>query len=144
MQTKKTILSFTASSLLAATLATAPLSLDAQETTTNAPPMHKHTQHDHSVFNGRLAALDKNAQTLKVGERTFEINSETKITKAGKPATLSDGVVGEPVAGAYKKSDDGKMIATSIRFGVKPESEKKKKKQTSPDNTGTTTNSVPN
>jgi hypothetical protein len=140
---KKTIVKFTALSLFAATVVATPLNLRAQETTTNAPAMHKHTQHDHSVFNGKLSAIDKNAQTLKVGERTFEINSETKITKAGKPATLSDGVVGEPVAGAYKKSEDGKMTATSIRFGAKPDSEKKKKK-TSPDSMGTTTNSVPN
>ena len=147
---KKTILKFTAISLFAATMVAAPLNLRAQETTTNVPA-HKHTQHDHSVFNGKLSAIDKNAQTLKVGERTFEITSETKITKAGKPATLSDGVVGEPVAGAYKKSEDGKMVATSIRFGAKtesakPEGEKKKKKQASPDGMGSTTstNSVPN
>jgi hypothetical protein len=70
---------------------------------------------------------------LTVGERTFEITSDTKISKDGQPAILSDGVVGEKVGGAYKKSDDGKLAATTIHFGDK------KKKETSE---SSSTNSV--
>ncbi len=146
---KKLILKITALSLFAAAFVVASTSARAQdamstnmpvapESTTNAPA--KHHKHDHSVFNGKLSAIDKNAMTLTVGERTFEVTSETKITKNGQPATLADGVVGEMVGGAYKKGADGKLTATSVRFRDK--AEKKLKKSASPDGTGSTTNSV--
>lgn len=72
-------------------------------------------------FRGKVTALDQTAKTITVGARTFQVTSETKIVKAGKPATLGDGVVGEEIGGAYKKANDGKLIATSVRFGVKPD-----------------------
>ncbi len=43
--------------------------------------------------------------TLTVGTRTFEITADTKIFNDGEPATLSDGMVGEPVRGTYKKTE---------------------------------------
>ena len=70
-------------------------------------------------FHGKLAAIDKMAKTISVGKRTFQVTSETKIKKAGKPATLSDGVVGEPVSGYVKPATDGKLVATSVNFGSK-------------------------
>ena len=70
-------------------------------------------------FTGKLTGLDKQAKNITVGERVFQITSETKITKAGKPATLEDGTVGEEVGGAYKALDGGKMEAVSVRFGPK-------------------------
>ena len=39
------------------------------------------------------------------------------ISKDDKPAILSDGAVGEPVRGAYKKDKGGKLNATTIHFG---------------------------
>jgi hypothetical protein len=150
---KKYILKITALSLFAAavviTSASAPArAQDAMSTnmsttseqTTNAPV--KHHKHDHLVFNGKLSSIDTNAMTLTVGERTFEITSETKIIKDGQPAILSDGVMGEMVGGVYKKSTDGKLTATTIRFGAK--SEKKMKKSANPDSMGSTTNSPGN
>lgn len=110
--------------------------------TTNAPV--KHRKHDRLVFHGKLSAVDTNAMTLTVGERTFEISSETIITKDGGPAILSDGVVGEMAGGAYKKGADGKLTATSIHFGGNADGEKKKKKKANPDAVSGTTNSVPN
>ena len=82
-------------------------------------------------FTGKLTAVDKTAKTITVGERTFQITSETRIYKAGKPGTLDDAVVGEIVGGAARKTDDGKMAAVSVRFGPKPEGEviRKKKKE---------------
>lgn len=80
---------------------------------------------------GKLDAIDKIAKTIKVGERTFQITSETKLTKAGKPATLDDAVVGDEVGISYK-AVDGKLVANSVRFGPRPEGaggEKKKKKK---------------
>lgn len=77
---------------------------------------------------GKVGAIDKEAKTLKVGERVFHITSETRIMKAGKPATLADGVVGEEVGISYKKEGE-KLTALSVRFGPRPEGEKKKKKK---------------
>jgi hypothetical protein len=150
----KTItLKITTLSLFAAALVAASVTGHAQDATTNAPAAasekpapakHQHNKHDASVFNGKLSAIDTKAMTLTVGKRTFDITSETKITKDALPATLAEGVVGEPVGGAYKKSPDGKLTATSVRFGAKPEGEKKKKNKTHPDSSGGATNSVPN
>ena len=81
-------------------------------------------------FHGKLAAVDKVAKTIKVGESIYQITSETKITKAGKPATLEDGVVDEPVTGYVKPADDGKMVATTLRFGAKVEDKGADKKKT--------------
>ena len=81
-----------------------------------------------------MSAVDKVQMTISVGEQTFQITSETKITKDGKPAILNDGVVGENVGGAYKKTDDGKLTATTVNFGTKPKitTEKKPKEQAEP------------
>jgi hypothetical protein len=156
---KKTILKITAVCVFAAALATLPASVHAQDAmSTNAPvavdqtsaqttnaPVKKHVKkHDRSMFNGKLTAVDTNAMTLTVGERTYEITSETIITKAGEPATLSEGVTGETASVAFKKGADGKLTATSIHFGAKAEGEKKKKKKVNPDDIGSSTNSVPN
>ena len=78
-------------------------------------------------FHGNLAAVDKVAKTITVGKRTFQITSETKIKKDDKPATLDDGLVGEEVGGYFKTGQDGKLNATSVRFGPKPGTTEKKK-----------------
>ena len=78
-------------------------------------------------FHGNLAALDKSAKTITVGTRTFQITADTLIFKDGKPATLEDGVVEEPVSGYLKPAADGKLNATKVTFGVKPEAKAAKK-----------------
>jgi hypothetical protein len=123
-----TALRIGALSLLAAAIAAAPSRLLAQST--NKPSAEKKSaiakkepaakQKAAHPFRGKLAAVDKVAKTIKVGESIYPITSETKITKAGKPATLADGVVGEPVSGYVKPTDDGKMAATTVTFGAKP------------------------
>jgi hypothetical protein len=144
---KKAILKISLLNFIAAAIIALPAAGRAQEAATpNAPAAPeqkseaptKHKKHDHSVFNGKLSAFDAKAMTLTVGERTFEITSETKITKNDKPATLADGVVGEMVGGAYKKDAAGKLIATSIHFGGKSEGEKKHKKKSEPETAGGT------
>jgi hypothetical protein len=105
--------------LLAIGLAGAPLALRAQMDSTNAVPKKKPANRV-LPFHGKLKALDNTAKTISVGTETFQITSETKITKAGKPATLADGAVGDDVAGAYKKDAEGKLNALSLRFGPKP------------------------
>ena len=109
----RTILKITALSLFAAAIIAAPTLMQAQDATnvpaaSDQPAPVKHKKHDITPFHGKLSAIDTNAMTLTVGERTFEITSETKITKDGQPAVLADGVVGEMAGGAYKKGADGK------------------------------------
>ena len=128
-----TLLAFTS-----ALLAGAPLPLRAQNTKAPADkpagtPAADATKPEKpgkgGPFHGKLAALDKVAKTITVGKRTFQITSETRIKKAGKPATLDDGVVGETVSGYQKPAADGKLMATTVNFGPKPapqESEKPK------------------
>ncbi len=71
-------------------------------------------------FHGKLKAVDKEAKTIKLGNSTYYITAQTKITKGNKTATLDDGVVGEPVSGYVKPTEDGKMAASTVRFGPKP------------------------
>jgi hypothetical protein len=82
-------------------------------------------------FHGKLAAVDLTAKTIQVGKSTYHITSETKITKGNQPATLADGVVGEPVSGYVEPAENDKMAAKTVHFGAKAEdksTEKKKKK----------------
>ena len=81
-------------------------------------------------FHGKLAAMDKITKTITVGKRTFQITSETKLNKAGKPATLDDGVVGEEVSGYVKPNDDGRLVATKVNFGPKADSTTTKSEKT--------------
>ena len=72
-------------------------------------------------FRGKLAAVDKTAKTIRVGKSIYQLTSETRITKGGKPATLDDAVVGEETAGYVKPNEAGEMAASSVRFGPKPD-----------------------
>src|SRR5208283_3376294 len=110
----KNISKITILSLFAAALVAMPALSRAE--VTNAPAASGQTTQTkprkNPPFHGNLKAVDTSAKTLTVGTLTLQITSDTKITKDGQPATLSDGVVGEPVTGAYKKTDDGKLNAT--------------------------------
>jgi len=70
-------------------------------------------------FHGKLAAVDVGSRSIKVGKRTFFATAETKIQRAGKPAKLEDGVVGEQCSGYVKPDEHGRLIAKSITFGPK-------------------------
>ena len=86
----------------------------------------KPKKHVSLPFYGNLSAVDTKAMTLTVDTLTLQVTSDTLITRDGKSATLADGVVGELVSGAYKKTNNGKPNATSLHFGAKAE-----KKETS-------------
>jgi hypothetical protein len=75
-------------------------------------------------FRGKIASVDAQAKTLKVGERTFQLNADTKIVKAGKPASLAEATVGEDVGGSYREGADKKLNVVSLRIGAKPEDKK--------------------
>jgi hypothetical protein len=116
-------------SLFAAALVAMPALSRAEGTnapaSTNQVAPAKPKKHEGLVFRGTVSAIDAKAMTLTVETRTFIVTSDTKIIRDGKSATLADGVVGDPVSGAYKKTDDGKLNATSIHFGAKAEKKKK-------------------
>jgi len=80
-------------------------------------------------FRGTVAAVDKTAKTITVGERVFQVTSETRIFKQEKPATLDDVKVGEAIRGSYKKTDEGKLVAQRIRVGPVPEAPAKAQRQ---------------
>ena len=83
----------------------------------------------HLPFHGKVDTIDKNAKTLKVGERTFHVTSTTRITKAGKPAILDDAAVGDEVAGSYHEGEEGALEVMSLRIGPKPAKEGKKEEK---------------
>ena len=134
----KCVLRIGAVGLLAAAIAGMPVQLLAQST--NKPAAEEKSavgkkdsaakQKAAHPFRGKLAAVDKAAKTIKVGQSTYQITPATKITKASKPATLEDGVVDEPVSGFVKPTDDGKMTATTVRFGAKVEEKGSENKKT--------------
>ncbi|MBM3840575.1 MAG: hypothetical protein FJ398_21955 [Verrucomicrobia bacterium] len=84
-------------------------------------------------FTGKLGAVDKAAMSItldgKTKKRTIRLTPQTRILRAGKPATLDDAVVGEEVGGQAIKNAEGQEEAVSLRVGPKPETEPKPKKQ---------------
>ena len=121
---KNTMSKITVLSLFAAALVAMPALSRAQNSNAAPPaaadqtaPAKKHNP----PFHGKLASVDTKAMTITVGKLTIQVNADTKIARDGQPVTLADGKVGEPVSGAYKKTDDGKLIATVLHFGAKGE-----------------------
>jgi hypothetical protein len=118
--------------LVAAALIAAPVSIRAEdkpakkaEAAESTTPKPKNSR---LPFTGKITAVDTTASTVTVGERVFNVTSETKVLKDGKPATLSELTVGEPVRGSYKKDEAGKLTAALVHAGVKLEKGPKKKK----------------
>jgi hypothetical protein len=117
------------SSLMAMAVLTAPLSTQAADPGTNAPatapiaPLHK--RQPVLPYHGKIVAVDNKAKTLTVtltvGTLVLLVSNHTRIVKDGQPSMLEQGVVGEYVSGAYRKSDDGKLHALSISFGTHAE-----------------------
>jgi hypothetical protein len=133
---KKQIIKTALLSLLASALVALPAVGRAQDQTTDTnAPAPAMTPAKKTPFHGKAAAVDTAAMTLTVGTLVINVTSDTKISKNGKPAILSDILVGDLVSGSYKKGDDGKLNASTIRDGIK-----KKKK---PAATDASTNSVP-
>jgi Domain of unknown function (DUF5666) len=126
---KKNTAKITILSLFITAIVAVPVLSYAQDESTNASPPAtgqtapaKHKKHSGLVFRGTVSAVDTNAMTFTVGKRTFNITSETKITRNGQPAILDDIAVGDKVGGAYRKDGDGKLDATTVHDGKKPAS----------------------
>ena len=104
--------------IVAAFAASVPLPVNAQD----AKPADKKEAPARAIpFRGKIAAVDKQAKTIKIGERTFHITADSKIAKPGKPATLDDATVGEDVGGQYREGADKKLNVVSLRIGPRPE-----------------------
>jgi hypothetical protein len=125
----KSILKNGVLTLLACTILSAPTHLNAQNDEMPAAEKKETRSNRVTPFHGKLRTVDKDARTISVGELTIQVTSDTRIMKDGKPATLEDGTLEEIVAGAYRKTEDGKLQATMVRFGAKPESENERSKK---------------
>ncbi|MBA4146666.1 MAG: hypothetical protein H0X66_01020 [Verrucomicrobia bacterium] len=118
--------------LLAATLATAffagsAVNLQAQtkKTTEAVEAAPKTIDPNRKLpFYAKVAAVDKTAKTLKLGNRVFKVMPDTKMIKDEKPATLDDATIGEISGGSYK-NNNGTLELVMIRFGAKPEAASK-------------------
>ena len=94
------------------------------------PGERKEAQANRAIpFRGKIAAVDKQAKTVKVGERTFHVTADTRIMKAGKPAMLDDANVGEDVGGQYREGADKKLNLVSLRIGPRPDAAGAPKKE---------------
>lgn len=120
----KSLGKLTLATILAALVVGVPLGASAQDKTAPAPSPATPAPPAKSrpiPFHGKLESVDKANKTITLpgkAKRTFEITSETKITKGKdrKPAVFDDAVIGEDVSGSYTKSADGKMSLRSLHL----------------------------
>jgi hypothetical protein len=122
----KTIFRFLILTVLTSWLAAIPWSAAAADEKADPPAAAQPGRSTRGIpFRGKISKVDKTAKTITVGTtekaRTFQITSETRLMKAGKPAILDDAVEGEEIGGTYRKTEDGKLQALSVRLGAKPE-----------------------
>lgn len=122
---KHTFIKIAALGLFAAAVINLPMLSSAADPNPATAESRPHATRDILPFHGKVAALDTNAMTLTVGKHTIAVASDTRISKDGTPAALSDGAVGDRVGGAYKKSADGTWNATTINFHTPKTKEKK-------------------
>lgn len=122
---KKHIAKFSMLTLCTAAILAAPALSRAQDITNapapagqTTPPVRTRTVAPSVAlsFHGILTAVDTNAMTLTIEKRTFNMTSETIVTKDDKPAMLAEGAVGDQASGTYKKNTEGKLDALTVRF----------------------------
>jgi hypothetical protein len=65
---------------------------------------------------GKVDAVDKQAKTFKINERTFTVTTDTKIKKDGKEATFDDLAVGANVTGSAKENAGKKLVVGSLNI----------------------------
>jgi Domain of unknown function (DUF5666) len=107
---------------------------------TNAPPAaksrHRTSKTHWTSFQGTIKTVDKVAMTFTVtnkrGERTFQITSQTRLFKGGKPAISEEATPGEVVRGRARQAADGKWVASLIRLGPPTAVDKQPRKRKPP------------
>src|SRR6202171_1023465 len=91
-------------------------------------------------FHGMVSAVDQTAKTFTIAgkgsSRVFKVSDKTAVTKAGKPATMTDITENVEVSGAYWKAADGSLEAKMVKVGPmgkeKAKGEKAAKNSASP------------
>jgi hypothetical protein len=113
---------------------------------TSASPMAQEKPARPMPYHGKVASVDATAKTFMVGSRTFKVTDETKITKQGAAATMSDITAEEEVRGSYWKKDDGSLEAKTVKVGAMTADEKAKhhsRKQKSDEGAATSPSASP-
>jgi hypothetical protein len=135
---KNRLLKITLLTIVAAAMAGIVPALRADDST-NAPAAAD-TDNKPLKFYGQVSAVDTNAMTFTVDDQTYNLTTESQVTRNGHAATITDVVVGDPARGSYTKDTDGKMEITKVRFGKKAGGKSGKKKHS---DTGTTDTNSP-
>ncbi|MCU0770845.1 MAG: hypothetical protein MUE94_03610 [Verrucomicrobia bacterium] len=115
----KNVIKLAGIGLMALAIAGVQTTLHAQDTEVPAAKEKAANSERAVPFNGKLKAIDKEAGTLTVGNRTFHLAATTRYLQG----SLEEAVIGEPVGGSYWKSEDGKLMVNSVRFGAKSKAE---------------------
>ncbi len=116
----KNIIKLAGLTLLTAALVAMPVGLRAQDATTNAPAAAVAKKKGSTLqFHGKISAVDASGGNFTVGTLTLNVTSKSKITTNNVPATLADFKVGDNVAGAYKKTAEGKLNVTTLHLAGK-------------------------
>lgn len=70
-------------------------------------------------FRGTVKSVDAAAQTFKIGQRTFHLAPTAKILMQDKTVAFGPALEGKWVTGSSRKTEDGKLVATSVYVGGK-------------------------
>lgn len=83
-----------------------------------APPaQEKHKNMESTTINGTVSAMTDSSLTIvdsEKAEHTIAVNSETKVTKGGKDATLADVKANDVVTVEAHKGEDNTWTALKI------------------------------
>ena len=68
-----------------------------------------------------ISGVDQAAKTFtttsKENSRVFKITDKTRITKAGKTATIAEITANQEVSGSYWQRADGSLEAKNVKLG---------------------------
>jgi Cu/Ag efflux protein CusF len=107
--------------LFAVVLALAAMPVCAQQTSQSSPspdtPSKEKTQGE--TLSGSVVDVDSTNKTIRIKddqgtEHTINVDSSTKIQKAGKSAKLSDIKSGDHITATVKRDSSGRVVASSI------------------------------
>ena len=65
-------------------------------------------------FEGKVESVDLTAQTFKVDGKEFTMTRDSKLTKDGKPAKLSEVVAGSMAGGLARQGFNGRLEVVSV------------------------------
>lgn len=80
---------------------------------------------DRLPFQGSVKSVDATAMTVTLAgprdqDRILRMDGETRLIKAGKPATLADVAPADYARGLVKRNNQGEDILVHVTFGPKP------------------------